>query len=86
MLGFTPFTVAGFALSAVLIVCNSLLGTGWASELLFGPEVVTVPDRLSPSLKVPSNVLNGDESTIVGPGLDLDPLVRERLLQMYRQQ
>jgi len=34
MLGFTPWTVAGFLLSFVLIALNSILGTGWAGSML----------------------------------------------------
>jgi hypothetical protein len=34
MMGFTPFTYAGFALAAVLISLNTILGTGWLGDLL----------------------------------------------------
>lgn len=34
MMGFTPFTYAGFALAAVIISLNTLLGTGWLGDLL----------------------------------------------------
>ena len=33
-LGITPLTVAGYALAAVLILCNTIFGYGWASSLL----------------------------------------------------
>lgn len=34
VMGFTPLTVAGYALAAVLIFLNTVLGTGWASTLI----------------------------------------------------
>lgn len=34
MMGFTPFTYAGFALAAVILSLNTLLGTGWLGDLL----------------------------------------------------
>lgn len=83
VLGFTPLTVAGFALSAVLICCNILLGTGWAGDLIFGPEQTEPPNRLSSAPVAPSSVLSGDERTVIGVGVDLDPLVLERLLEKY---
>ena len=34
IMGFTPLTIAGFALAAAILTCNAVLGTGWASRLL----------------------------------------------------
>jgi hypothetical protein len=34
MLGFTPWTIAGYVLAIVIIVLNNVLGTGWAGDLL----------------------------------------------------
>lgn len=34
IMGFTPFTYAGFLLAGILIFLNSTLGTGWASRML----------------------------------------------------
>lgn len=34
LMGFTPLTIAGFALAFVIIILNSVLGYGWASEVL----------------------------------------------------
>ena len=33
MMGFTPFTKAGFVLGGVILTLNGILGTGWASDL-----------------------------------------------------
>ena len=43
VMGFTPLTVAGYALAAVLIALNTVLGTGWASTLL-GFNDMSSPD------------------------------------------
>ena len=34
LMGFTPLTLAGFALAGVIIFFNNVLGYGWASEFL----------------------------------------------------
>jgi hypothetical protein len=34
MMGITSFTKAGFALAGVLLLCNAVLGNGWAGNLL----------------------------------------------------
>ena len=35
VMGFTPLTKAGFALAGVILVLNTVLGTGWASDIFF---------------------------------------------------
>lgn len=44
LMGFNPLTIAGFALAAVLIACNTIFGAGWAGDLL-GMNEVMVSDR-----------------------------------------
>lgn len=57
MLGFTPFTLAGFALAGVILLLNNVLGYGWASELLGFSESHFQPDSSS---VVTSRVSDGD--------------------------
>ena len=55
MMGFTPFTYAGFALAAVLLSLNTLLGTGWLGDLLGMNEDATNITRTTeeePLLKI----------------------------------
>lgn len=41
LMGFNPLTVAGYALAAVILTCNTVFGTGWAGDLLGMNEVIT---------------------------------------------
>lgn len=66
MLGITPFTIAGYALAAILITLNITLGNGWASEL-FGLNDDGANSQLFvsssyPSInnKIPSSSMNGN--------------------------
>ena len=49
MMGFTPFTYAGFALAAVLISLNTILGTGWLGDIFGMNEDTTVINYKSPT-------------------------------------
>mmetsp|Transcript_31075 Transcript_31075/g.29664 ORF Transcript_31075/g.29664 Transcript_31075/m.29664 type:complete len:193 (-) Transcript_31075:120-698(-) len=44
LMGFNPITIAGYALAAVILTCNTVFGTGWAGDLL-GMNEVIVEDR-----------------------------------------
>jgi hypothetical protein len=44
LMGFNPITIAGYALAAVIITCNTVFGTGWAGDLL-GINETIVNDR-----------------------------------------
>lgn len=65
IMGFTPLTFAGFALAAVLMTLNGILGTGWASQLLGmngGNGILSVQS------------MNGDSATIIRPSVE-DPRI-----------
>lgn len=44
LMGFTPLTIAGFAVAAVLILLNNILGYGWAADVFSG----NAPNRNPP--------------------------------------
>ena len=44
IMGFTPLTYIGFAVAFVLVFLNTVLGTGWASDLFdSNPSMTTTP-------------------------------------------
>jgi hypothetical protein len=55
LMGFNPLTIAGYALAAVLITCNTIFGAGWAGDVL-GMNEVIVSDRTQvPQPRIGSN-------------------------------
>lgn len=55
LMGFNPLTIAGYALAAVLITCNTIFGAGWAGDVL-GMNEVVVSDRTQiPQPRIGSN-------------------------------
>ena len=44
VMGFTPLTIAGYVVAFILIGLNTVLGTGWAGDLLGFNETPTVVD------------------------------------------
>jgi hypothetical protein len=55
LMGFNPLTIAGYALAAVLIACNTIFGAGWAGDML-GMNEVIVSDRTQvPQPRIGSN-------------------------------
>jgi len=62
IMGITPFTVIGFAIGFVIIILNSTLGNGWATNLFFGDKVEdqvnTVSDNIHSQLPVSREVID----------------------------
>lgn len=78
VLGFTPWTIAGYVLAAIIISLNYTLGTGWASEWLGLND--------NPALTTSAPSTSGFEDLNLSPsmfreGLDLDPALQERIAQ-----
>ena len=64
LMGFTPLTYIGFALAGVILSLNSILGTGWAGDLVFGENLQTISEQTSDGFGYKVLKLNSKENLL----------------------
>ena len=65
MIGITPITKIGFLISGILILLNTVLGTGWLGRLFNPDENTLVNSNETAYTYYKTNSSNGEKSDLI---------------------